>query len=654
MQDTQNSNRNKLNGSISSKVQDLHDQRQAAWNTLTPVRAYWPDRERLLVARLADTFSQRTSKSKVTDAHLSTLSYERQSRVVAQLPTGTVYSISKKDEAAAMLMNLVLYKYIMPHANAQFDLLTKLRMTGVYASVYGSQFALYDYRIEDDYIGPDFWLIPARNFLPQPGKNSIQDLDWAIVETDVSVRYLEGLLKREKTSWNKANIRKLIKQAKKGTVPSRDLNSDKKSAVENMRSSGRPYPEEGSSARITLATKYEKGKDGHWITFAPDFPEADILRDIPNPHNSGQIPIVARYCYPLQDSIFGLGDFERGVSVQKAKDSLINLYLDAVKMSVFPPLKIDYTGVTASTIRYEAGARWLMKDLNAVQPMNVNPLGIDTFQGTYQFLSTALLNQNGTSDTTVSATTSGNPAFGRTPEALQMLQSRESARDSWDRFMLEKFCEQMFNGMINLLGEKQEKPINFHIFDDDVAMIQQQYKDPDKIMSRIDNKTAKLTIPKSLIGGQYKFTIDDSSTLRNNEDAQVESLTKILDFYLQAPQAIDQYLMKENMEFSLANAFKQMVYNSGISDPDEIIVDHSKDEKNGDQAESPQAMGQNPAMAQQILQQMQGGQTQQQSQAQQPAAPQGQPNPGSPQFSDPQIAAVAHQLFSRQPNGGSR
>jgi hypothetical protein len=267
----------------SESVSALLTQRTAAWDALAIIRATWSDKERLLIARLADTYSQKTTRSHVTDGHLSTLVFERQSRVAAQLPSGKIYALTSKDDGAATLMNLVLEKYIMPNANSQFDMLTKLRMSGVYASVYGAQPMLYDYRIDDEYIGPDVYLVPVRNFMPQPGKNSIRDCDWVMISTTVSVSYLESIVARKNTKWNKANINKLIAMLKDGATPSKDLNSGKKSAVENVRTNGQTFPGKGSTARLELITKYEKGVKGKWITFAPDYPDVGELRNISNP-----------------------------------------------------------------------------------------------------------------------------------------------------------------------------------------------------------------------------------------------------------------------------------------------------------------------------------------------------------------------------------
>ena len=642
-------------------------QKQASWDTMRIIQSTWSDRERLLIARNADTYSQKTTRSHVTDSHISTLAFERQARVAAQLPTGSIHSLTAKDEKSAYLMNLVLNKYILPNANSQMDALSKLRMSGVYASVYGAQPILYDYRIDDEYIGPDFWLIPPRNFYPQPGKNSIRDSDWAMVATVVSVSYLEAVAKRDNTSWNKDALKQLIELAKVGKIPGRDIDSSKKSSIENARTSGRPPSDNGPAARVELVTKYERGEKGHWITFAPDYKEVDILRDIPNPHKNGRIPIVMRQCFPLIDSIWGLGDFERGITLQKAKDSLLNLYLDGVKLAIFPPLKIDVANVTYSSIVNQPGARWLMKDPNAVTPFESNPQALQSFQGTWQQLDTMLLNQFGTQgDMSSNKENSGNPAFGKTPAAIEQFKDKEAARDNWDRFQLEKCIEDLLEGMINLLAENQEKPINFHIFDSDMEQVEDMFGEqdddtgktavPSKMMKK-QGKAAVLTISKSMIAGNYKFLVDASSTMRQDEDAQVANLTQIITAYLQNPQLVDQYLAADKLQFHFGKAFKSLVYNSGINDPDTIVTDMQDEQQDqqqgGQQQQQPidTSSLQDPHIRQIAEQLFNGGRQQQQQppQAMAPQAPMQQGGTGMPTGNP--MAQMQSQLAGMQQQG---
>lgn len=625
--------------------QALSKLKTQAFDAIVKVRNTWDDKERMLTAQQADSFSRNGStRSKVTDAHISTLVFERQSRVAAQVPSGKVYCLDGEDPAGA-LMNFVRNKYYIPNANKQMPYLMKLRTTGVLSSTYGVCPVLVDYRADDEYVGPDWSIIPIRNFLPQPGKNSIQDSDWCMVSVIVSAGYLKSRLGKKFPSWNDQAINELLDKTKNGSSPSINRDANRRSAVEVQRENGTPLTGKGDYARIELVTMYERGKSGHWITFAPDHTDVPVLRDIPNPHKNGKIPIILRQCFPLIDSIYGLGDFERGITLQKAKDSLINLYLDAVKLSIFPPMKMDTNNVTPSTIRMEAGAKWLMKNMNAVEPYEANPQGMETFQSTYQFLTGALLNQFGTTDTQQTARSSSDPAFGRTPQALQALESRENARDNWDRFMLEQFVQELDEMALNLIGEKQSEPIDFHIFDEEIEDLQKNIdlEDIDDYMAPVNSSVARVSIPAKILKGNYKFQIDANSSTTDDQNGQVQALTEILELYLNPTnkQALDAAFQAEGMVFKPGQAFKQYVINSGVQDWDEIIEENDDNPAAG--VQMPQF---NDPMIHQVAQQLFG----QQGQPPQPPVQQAQPQ--QPMQAQPAMPMPQQPMMPQQPQAG--
>ena len=301
------------------------------------------EKESMLISKVEDSITNNSQfKSRVTDSRLSTIVWERSGRVMGQLPKGLVKALTRADKGKSLLMDIILQRYVIPNANSQYSHLMKLRMWDLYSMVYGMMPMMVDYRIDDDYIGPDSWLVPIRNFTPQRGKLSMQDSDYCHIDTYVSVSWLQNKLDSDIGDWDKAAIRKVITQAKDGTRTKRNEETEE-SYVERTRTDD-VGSAKGNYAQIKLTTRYEAGSDGKWTTFAPDYDNL-VIRDIANPHKNGKIPVVLKYCFPLIDSIYGLGDFERGKTLQYAMDSLINLYLDGVKMSVFLPTVVNPNGV---------------------------------------------------------------------------------------------------------------------------------------------------------------------------------------------------------------------------------------------------------------------------------------------------------------------
>lgn len=620
-----------------TKEEILSEQWEDAWNHLQPIRSTWDEKEKALLAQANDSGSGNVTYARVTDAALSTLAFERQARVAAQLPTGRVMAASKSKEAAAKMLNVALNRYILKNADSQFRIPVKLRLWGVYASVYGSMPMFYDYRVDDRYIGPDCWLLDPRNFAIQPGFSNVQDADYAFISNVVSIKFLKDILKRDKTTWDKKTVKKVLKQAEdEKTKPSKDNDSQKQGVAEQQR-----YDKSQAKGRIELITKYESGEDGRWVTFAPDF-DNTILRDIPNPHKSGRIPVVMRDCFPLMNSIFGLGDYERGMRIQKAKDSLTNLALEGAKNRVFPPLKIDTSKVTASTIKNQANARWIVQDMRGAEPVSYGNSAMSEYQAVWGSLQSMLMNQFGTTDTSQSQNDTGNPAYGKTPQALQLLQQRQNARDTWDMFMHEQATQELFEGMLNLLTVKMEKPINFSVFEEDIRQIEDEFGEKDGLEIFKDKKQGKMTLNKKQVASSdgYEYLIDPNSSMSQNAQEQFQALNEVWKITNGDPNLVVM-LQQGGYEYDVAEHLKSMFVAAGVSDWDKILKERDANSKPIQPQEQPipqQQIPQQP-IPPEIMAQMQPQMMQPQQIPQAPMSPVDQ------LLNDPEIGPLVSQVL---------
>ncbi len=542
-----------------SETKNLISEFKHAFDYYAPIRNTWSEKEALVMCRLEDSISKNTAKSQVFDPRILTIISERMFRVMAQLPSGKVKTLTKKNTGKSMLMDLILNKYVVPNATSQHDILSKNRMVNFYSHVYGTMPVLVDWVIRDDYVGPDYYMIPPRDFVPQPNKYSINDCDYAFVVNRVSRKWLKS-----RTGWQ--GIGQLLDQSKGKGSPA--ISTERQSYAQTTW--GQDFFEENNDSKpIDLVTKYMPDR---WVTFALDYPDIPALRDIENPHGNGKLPFGVKHSFPLLDRFWGLGEVEKGQSLQLAINSLINLYLDGVKYSIFPPLKIDLTGVVQSTIKIEPGAKWVMKRMDAVDTMNVSPQGLNTFQSTYQFMIAALLNQAGTTDTTVSDVT--DPGMGKTPAAVNFLAGRQNARDAYDRFQTELFIEQVYDRFIDLVATKQEKPIKMDLFDEEIAQIGNAHPD---LLEVIDDGNATLVVdPEQVKDTRYKYTIDAGSTYKKDEQLEKMELEAKMAMILQlpnAPQEISQtggvFLGDNFIDFG--EMFKRSMISSGIQDWDKIV-----------------------------------------------------------------------------------
>lgn len=548
----------------------IKTRRQASEDYLVQKRILWDNAEKLFHNQLNDSISFE-SNSQVFDPKLSTLTIERGYRVMAQLATGKVKAMSSNDIGDVKLKNLLLDKYVIPNAKSQFDFLTKCRMVDIYSNVYGNFFVLVDHDVrEDGYIGPDMWLLNIRDVFPQPGAVSVEDSDYIIIRTWRPYSFFEGLSKNKDYKNIPAILTKLKDQT--GSKQNRDSTSTSKREEDQ-------YPNKTASKNkgyFEVLTMYEKDT---WTDYCVD---ADsVFRQIDNPHDNHELPVVCKYSIPLLDDFMGMGDFERGGTMQMVINSIWNLYLEACRISIMPPVLINKDNIASlSSFKPLPGAQWLGRNQvnNIAQPLNLSPQGIAQFNNTYQVATAAILNLYGTSETNTSAQT--DPQFGKTPQALKMQSQRENTRDNADRFYMEQFVTNVMRKMVNLLNKKQSGALTFRMFPDEIDRIAREYPE---VKDLYDGKTGKLTVKKGKSSMLYDYEIVSGSTYAADQDQQQQNLQMILDLWMksQTPQGnfLEAQLKQNGYNLNFGELFKRIISQSGIQDWDKILEEMTKQEQ---------------------------------------------------------------------------
>lgn len=577
---------------MSKLTQDILDRRQVAEDYLQTKRVLWDQAEELFHNQLKDQVSAKT-KSQVFDPKLSTLTIERAYRVMAQLQTGKVKGISSNDIGDALLKNLLLEKYVIPNANSQFDFLTKMRMVDMYSNIYGNFFTLVDWNIgRNGYIGPDVWLLNIRDVFPQVGAVSLEDSDYIITRTWKPLSYFQGL-KKDK---GYKNVDQIITKLS-GTAGSKQSRSTEQVSKreEDQYPSTQPAKNGGYYEVLTM---FERDR---WVDYCVD---ADMeFRDQKNPHDDDDLPVKCKYSIPLIDDFMGFSDFERGGSMQKLVNSVWNLYLDGVAMSIFPPVLINKNNIASmSSLKYGKAEKWLVRNQinNAVQPMNLSPKGISEFNNVYRTATASLLNLFGTTDTNVTSET--DPGFGKTPQALQQQAQRENTRDNADRFYMEQYLSSIMKKFCNLLSKKQDSAITLRLFEDEIETLSRSYP---QLRENYNEETGELSIPKGRGSTLYDYEIVSGSTYAVDQVEQQKNLRELLAMFQQAqtPQGntLVQQLESEGYKFKFGELFKRIVANSGIQDWDKILEEMTEEEK------ADMTLQQTNDQFQQALMEMQGG-----------------------------------------------
>lgn len=618
-----------------SIVNECVTQYNHSFSQIQTIRNTWDEQEAMLLGHPKDSVTEKTTKAQVFDPIISNLIWERAARVMAQIQTGKVQALTKKDLGKSMFMDLALRHYVIPNSNVQWDMLTRSKIWDVYSNVYGTMGTLVDYTVSDDYVGPSFRLIPIRDIVPQSGKTTPEESDYIFVRSVVSKKWL---LSRTQGEWK--NIDKLLEKTRSHN-PYSDL--DNESYVEREYNRNDLLNDEKNDyEQIELITRYEKDR---WVTFSRD--SKVVIRDIENPQSNGKLPVVLKYSFPLLDRFFGLGEMERGQTLQYATNSLINLYLDGVKMSIFPPTKVYLPDIVAHTFVNEAGAKWVLKNNNpnAITDHQRSPQGLQTFQSTYQYLKGALLNNFGTSDTSVSSNT--DIQQGKTPQALKMQAMRESARDNWDRFMMDRSMEQVMDRFVDLLSKKQEKPIKLQLMASELEMIAKH--NPDVVDMFESGKYGEVIVkPGDIKNTPYKFFIDSGSSAKKDDEVEHEVLQNLTQQILQLPNAAEEAkqtgkVILGDKVINIAESFKRIYITSGIQDWEKIVTDISPE----DMAALEQQRMQEQQLQQQQMQeqQMQKQMMQQPMQEQDPMA---QMQQVQMEMGDPDTEAILQELRGGQ------
>lgn len=494
--------------------------------------------ESMLLGKVYDSVSKSVDGSKITDSYTATLAKERADRVMAKLPEGETVAVAKADIGKAAFMDILRQKWIYPNANAQHPFPVKLNLWQLYSDVYGYMPMFYDWNVSNSgYAGPDCWLWNPRNLVPQAGRTSIEDMEYVTALTWVSKEFLEAKLKKsigekktedledgkptkqgeeqedENDGWNLEAVSELLQIIENQTT---EPDLEKSTVTERDR--------EPQSKRkgICLATRYESGEDGEWITFAPDHGYCEVRR-IKNPHKNGRIPFVIKYSQAMYDSFYGLGRFQRAKPIQFARDGLTNFYFKGIKMNLIPPLVVNGNGVLKHTIDYREGAVMVETQPNSIRRLETSTAGLSTYQGAQSQMTGSLLSMFGSQNASMPGSETLNPSQGKTPQAIALYGDKEASQDGADLRNLEVAIEQLTDGFFSLVANIGTEEIPVTLYGKDIeAIIDSGMGDVKELFKNIkideSGLSGELKIkPKSLKDIEMRFNIAPGSTAAKNK-----------------------------------------------------------------------------------------------------------------------------------------
>jgi len=191
-------------------------------------------------------------------------------------------------------------------------------------------------------------------------------------------------------------------------------------------------------------------------------------------------------------------------------------------------MQMDPKKVIMSSVKWGAGEKWFLKDGGMpnvhIQETKLSPQGLSTFQSTFGFLKSIMMNQAGT--TNISTSEGTDAGMGKTPQAVRMAANRESARDEWDRVMMEVMIEDRENKWINMIVNKLEKPVLMRIFGAEAEDINKEYPD---VMEFFDNKQkyGSMAIKPEMIKAKYDFVLETGSTMKPDLEGEAATMQEL-------------------------------------------------------------------------------------------------------------------------------
>lgn len=500
----------------------------------------WDEREELFFGGYYRT-SPEGNRERYMDStgELTTLAIDRASRVVSQLPSGRFENLSG-DTGKNLLMNLLFEHYVLPNGGKGVPVLSVLRTANLYSDLYTIP-VLVEWSSDEFYTGPKFVVINPRRFYPQPGKESIGDMEYCFVDTFVS----KGWLKTRDDKFFK-NIPAILQKGV-NTGPS----------AEELSPSDRINTQSG------IRIRHRFTQSGEWLAWSPDAKLELVYEKKWFP----RIPIALKQQYPRIGSLWSYTNFERGHATQVKIDSLSASNLRAVEMMIDPPVILDPIDAILSSFKRKKGATWFVKNgkTDSIKFPPIAPQALAAFSESYQVLKANLLSMSASTDTAVTAKT--DPGFGKSPEALKQQASRLGARDAWDQDSMKMFVEDLFSIAADEIATLGVDKYSFTLMKDAIERIQEDYPE-ENLQEFFTGNT--FSVEKDRVSGRYRYQMEPGSTLMKDEDT-AETILALLKIYAENPK-IEAELAASGQKLDYGAAFRMILREKGSKFAKKIIV----------------------------------------------------------------------------------
>lgn len=394
-------------------------------------------------------------QSLVFDPRIFTAIFEKTSRLFANKPRGRLVPREGGDTLGARINNeLLSFQWDDNERVDNMPMLAKWAMMDMNTRKYGASFALCKWHYErkvmkndegekkslEWYDASNFRPLPNRDCLPNPAYSTVKN--WFQFRDYVTIEELKNTNDAARSKPVYKNLDILLDRIKGEDITMGGDTRASNYASRNLAIRGlTDYLGKDKVPEFRVVEIVTEYRDDRWIVFAPK--HGVIIRDIPNPYDHGQIPVVMLRYYAVDDDIYGLSEIDPIETTQKAINALVNQYLDAINMDLYKVLKVRATGVQMHTLRWGPGEKWIMNDPSSdVIEVPSNAAGIQQFTSTYSFLVASM--QNALGESSLGIANVGEFQKQKTATEVRDLAMQRNARDNFNAiFLAEALKKQM-------------------------------------------------------------------------------------------------------------------------------------------------------------------------------------------------------------------
>lgn len=581
----------------------------------------WKKKDELFNNWLSEAKEDWPYDSLVFDPRVWTFIIDKSSRLIGSKPKGRLTPRENGDELGAEINNSLLDFYWDDVVRVENEpMVSRWIRMDQNTRRYGASFGLvpWHYQTQVDrksgkrkifYDGPNFIPWNPRDVLANPAYSTIKN--WIQLRKYTTLQELEAVNDSAKTGPVYKNLDKLRESLRKNTKGGGDNRSVNYSPRYLEIKGLNDYLGRDETYRVVeLITEYRQDR---WITFAPR--HGLILRDVPNPYDHGQIPVVKLKYYWQDDDIYGMSEIEPVEKLQNGANALICQYLDTVNVNLYPPLLVDPTKMRMHTIEFGPRKKWIGTPgqggwASAIDKMESGTAATSQFVQTYSFMISAIMNALGESSLGVSNLPSRFQG-DKTATEVKAVENSRSSRDNFNLIYLSEALKQQmqFWHLLSkqfVFSDPSEKSKIIRIVGDDAIRFFQKAgldgvspteeeiialqesgaevppvsfshpvevggKTTGKFMLDRMGKSGQLALEPSDLSGTYDY-IPDIESWRIPSDAEIEAKLQALVGLVVNP-SFQQGLAAEGKRVKVSEVFKKVVEFSKISKDAESLIE---------------------------------------------------------------------------------